>query len=235
MNNTTHTIELAGGHQGRDPRTKEPNGERHTRVTFGHRLTCGDLMNIHDDPQSNVPTQHQLLLLRGAITRFGSLPVPVTLLQLLSLDIADIEDLVAANNEFLSMTQEGRAAEYISESEVRLPFGLEAEGIIYDRVKFGRRVTGLDMVQGEKLGFAELRRDAYLIGREIERLSTGDGAHHLDGPIELQTLEGLDGHDLTTLRTASLVWRDSFRKSGRGVQTDVGAQHPVAGPADGVE
>lgn len=222
MSDQTHTIELAVGYQAKN-RKGEPEGERHTRVTFGHRLTCGDLMNIHDDPQSNVPTQYQLLLLRGAITRFGSLPMPVTLLHFLSLDVADIEDLVAANDEFLSMTQEDRAAEYVSESEVRLPFGFEAEGIIYNRVTFGRRVTGLDMVQGEKQGFAELRRDVYLIGREIERLSTADGAHHLDGPIELQTLARLDGHDLTTLRTASLVWRASFRKRGEGFQADVGA------------
>lgn len=229
MSETTHTVELPVGLPLRDARGGELQGERHTRVTFGKRLTGADLMRIHDDPQSNVPTQHQLLLLRAGITQFGSLPMPVTLLALLSLDSVDIEDLVAGNNQFLSNTQEGREAEFVSDSEVKLPFGFQSESITYNRVHFGRRVTGMDMVQAEKKGYDNLRGECYLIGREIERLSTEDSAHSLDGPVELQVFEALDGHDIAILRAASSGWRDSFRKSRGVLQKPDGPERDAAG------
>jgi phage FluMu protein gp41 len=228
MSDQTHTIELAVGYQARGGKG-EPEGERHTRVTFGKRLTGADLMNAHDDPQSNVPTQYKLLLLRAGITKFGSLPTPVTLLALLSLDSVDIEDLAAANNEFLSKTQEGHAAEFVSDSEVKLPFGFSSQGLTYNRVLFGRRITGLDMVAAEKKGYGELRRECYLIGREIAQLSTEDHVHTLDGPVEVQVFEALDGHDITVLRTASAIWRDSFRNGRGGLQKPDGAERDAAG------
>lgn len=231
MSDTTHTIELSVGYESKGSRGEE--AVRHTRVVFGKRLTGAVLMAIHDDPQSNIPTQHQLMLLRGGITQFGELPIPVLLTVLLALDSIDIEDLVAANDRYLALTQEGRAPEFVSDSEVKLAFGFEDNGLVYNRVRFGRRVVGRDLVDAEKKGYAELRRECYLIGREVERLTTEDGAHVLDGPIELQVFEQLDAYDITTLRAASMGWRDSFRKSRKGVPAG-GAQRDDSGGADGV-
>lgn len=231
MDNVTHTVELAVGYEGKAPRGKEV--VRHTRVVFGKRLTGADLMAIHDDPQSNLPTQHQLMLLRGGITQFGSLPVPVPLTVLLALDGVDIEDLVAANNQYLALTQEGHESEFTSDTDVKLAFGFEGDGFVYNRVRFGRRVVGRDMVDAEKKGYAELRRECYLIGREIEFIETESGQHRLDGPIELQVFEKLDAYDITTLRAASMGWRDSFRKSRKGIPAD-GAQRDDSRGADGL-
>jgi hypothetical protein len=236
MNELTHTIELSGGY--------ENAAGRHTRVVFGKRLRGLDLMFIDEDPQSNIPTQYQLLIVREAITEFGSLPMTnkkgqrerVPLPILLALDADDIEALIAGHNEFAEKGLEGRAPDFISDGEVKLPIGFESNGLVYNRVRFGRRVTGYDLVEADKKDFSGLRRECFLIGREIASLSTDDGAHTLDGPIEVQVFEQLDGADLVALRAASMIWRSSFRRGREGVQAkSVAAQHAAAGGTDGVE
>lgn len=217
---TPHTIELAVAK---------------TRVTFGKRLTGGDLMRLDEDPQSDIPTQHQLLILRAGITGFGSLPIPVPLTTLLALDSVDIDDLVTAANAFDERGLDGRAPEFVSDSEVRLAIGFESNGLVYNHVRFGRRVTGNDLVAADKKGFKGLRRECFLMGREIASLETNAGGHSLDGPVEMQVFEQLDGGDIVTLRQASQIWRDSFRRSGGAVQVEVGAERPAAGGADRLE
>jgi hypothetical protein len=215
-----------------------------TRVTFGKRLRGIDLFNIDADPQSNIPTQNQLLIVRAAITEFGALKLsdqqgkflPVALTVLLALDTVDIDDLIAGYNEFLAQGLEGRAAKFVSASEVKLALGYERDGIVYTSVTFGNRLTGLDRVQADRDGYAlGIKRECFLIGKETVRLSSADNAAVIEGPIGIEVFEQLDNDDVLTLTKAAVKWRDSFRKSGRGVQPDVGAQHLDSGGANGVE
>lgn len=211
METTAKTIELEIGHF-------DGKGVRHTRVTFGKRLRGRELFEMDADQQSDIPTQHQLMIYRGAITEFGTLPIPVPLTTLLKLDVVDLDALMAAYDEFLSVGTEGRIAKSISESEIKLALGYENNGIIYDHVIFGNRLTGMDLVAAEKESLDGLRRECFLIGRQIKRLSSDDGAHTLDGPIELQIFEKLDGSDIVAMRAASLVWRRSFRSQREKIQ-----------------
>jgi hypothetical protein len=214
-----------------------------TRVVFGKRLRGIDLFNLDADPQGNIPTQYQLLIARGAVVEFGELktvdakgkPQPVPLPTLLALDTSDFEELIDAHNKFLGEGLAGREPEYTSESEVKLAFGYESEGLTYNRVRFGARTRGYDLVEADKKSYVGLKRDCFLIGKEIVQLTTDDGSSVLDGPVEIQIFEQLDGADIIALRAASFAWRNSFRKSERGVQREVGAQHPAVGGTNGVE
>lgn len=194
----------------------------HTRVTFGKRLKGSDLINIDSDPQSNIATQHQLLILRAAITEFGSLPMPVTLQQLLSLDAIDIADLIAAYGDFLRATAGERKAEVISPSEVHLAIGYEANGLTYTHATFGNRLTGMDMVEADKANLEGLKRECFFIGCQIAKLSTEDGAYYLDGPIAIEVFEKLDGNDISALRMGALAWQQSFRARRQAVQAEAG-------------
>src|SRR5437868_413314 len=145
MTEATYTIELIEGY-------KDGKGVVHRRVTFGKRLKGRDLMDIDADPQSNLQTQHQLLILRGGITEFGTLPIPVPLTNLLELTIFDFEALVSANNEFLDNGLNGRQPEFISYNEAKLPIGYERNGLVYNRVHFGNRVKAMYLVLAEQEG-----------------------------------------------------------------------------------
>ncbi len=225
-NKVTHTIDLDVG--------CEEKGVRHTRVTFGKLLTGGMMMALDEDPQSDIPTQHQLLIVRAQITEFGSLPIPVPLTTLLSLDDIDLDDLTVAANEFTSKCLDGRKSEFVSESEVKLAVGFERNGLVYNRVRFGGRATGHDRVAADKKGYKGLRRECYLIGREIAELSTEDGAHSIEGPIEVQVFEQLAAADIITLRAGAALWGGFFRRSKRVVQ-GAGEKRDDLGGKDGLE
>jgi hypothetical protein len=196
----------------------DPDQATHRKVTFGKRLDGGTLMAIDDDPQSAFPTQFKLLAVRATITAFGTLPMPVPLEVLLKLDAEDIKALIAAHNKFMAEGLGERKTEFVSDSVVKLAFGYEAGGLVYNRWEFGTRLKGYDLVEADKTGFGQLRREYFLIGREIVRLSTDDGKYTLDGSVEIQTVEKLDAEDFVNLRIAALRWRESFRASNRAVQ-----------------
>jgi hypothetical protein len=213
----THEVILAGGYV-------DGKNVRHNRVVFGHRITARDLFAIDRDPQGQLPTQYQDLLISAHIIEFGSLPMPVSLLALLSLDSIDHDDLVAACNEYQDKSAEQRS-EFLPEFKVKLAFGFIVNDILYDMVQFGRRLTGVDHVAAdrEKLepGF---KRACFLAGRQISEIATACGTLTLPGPIPLEYFESLDAADVATLQGGAEMWRQSFRVNRGNVSPEGGSQ-----------
>ena len=111
-----HTIDLIGGYT-------DAKRVTHRRVTFGHRITGKDIFNLDSDPASQNPTQYQDLIVRAAITEFGTLTMPVPLQVLLNLDSIDREDLTEAHNKFQTLSLGERKAELLPEYQCKLAFG----------------------------------------------------------------------------------------------------------------
>jgi hypothetical protein len=208
----------------------------HTRVTFGQRISGKKLFAIDDDPQSEISTQYQDLLLRAAITEFGTLKMPVTLKVLLDLDSIDREDLNEAFNRFSVESLGERKVEHLADDKVRLAIGYESNGLVYDIVTFGRRLTGMDEVEADRFKLTGIRRICFLAGKQVVKLSQSEGASELDGPMPLEYFEKLDTLDIGAIRVASEVWRNSFRRPGARIpQIGRSAKRPAAGDANRVE
>jgi phage FluMu protein gp41 len=207
----THTVELAGGY-------KDKKEVVHRAVAFAHRITAKDLFALDEDPRATIPTQYNDLLLSRAITKFGELKIPIAATVLLDLDSVDREDLVEGHNVFSALSAEGHNAEFLPDHNVRLGWGFKINGLEYRRVAFGRRVTGRDEVDADRAGLKPgVRRLCFLIGRQIQKISTQDSSSEIDGPVSLSEFESLDGADVATLRGAAELWRQSFRIRGAEV------------------
>jgi len=204
------TITLPMGHRDKD-------GALHTAVTFGRMITGRDLFTIDSDPQSQLQTQYDDLVLRTAITGFGTLKMPIGLNVLLGLDSIDREDLSDGFNNFSKANRDGAEAQIIDDRVLKLGFGYESNGLVYDRVEFGRRLTGMDQVEADKRKLDGIRRVCFLAGRQIVKLSQSDGASELTGPVELDVFEKLFASDIQSIRVASEVYRQSFRRPGARV------------------
>lgn len=207
---TPVTIELDIGHTDKDKR-------KHTRVTFAKRISGKELFDIDADPQSAIPTQNQDLLMRAAITEFGTVKMPVPLAVLLNLDSLDRDDLSAAFNKFLNDSLGERKVEYPATGKVKLAIGYESNGLVYDLVEFGNRLTGMDEVEADNRGLTGVKRVLFFCGRQVSKLKQSEGASELDGPLEMEIFEKLDLIDIGAIRTAAEVWRHSFRRPGARV------------------
>jgi len=220
----THEVILAGGYV-------DGKGVRHNRVVFGHRITAKEMLDLDNDRMAQVPTQRADLIVAKEITEFGTLKMPVPLSVLLDLVDADRCPLMAAQNEFAEMSSEGRKAE-IRDNGATLPFGFKINDAIYTEVEFGAHNTGRDAVEADKLQLSGLSRECFLIGKQISRLKTADGAGVIDGPIALKDFEALeDGMDLVILRGAAYLWRQTFR-IGRGKVSGNGRGPDGANPGN---
>lgn len=220
-----HKIELIAGYTDntRDRKT-------HRSVTFGKLLTGKMLFVIDADPASSIPTQYQAMILRACITEFGTLRMPVPLTALLSLDTIDMDDLNAAFDRFSKINRGEKEAEIIDKNTVRLAVGYERNGLVYDVVTFGNRLTVMDEVEADNLKLADLKRVCFLAGKQVSRISQSEGQSVLDGPLPLEIFEELVGFDIQTLRVASEVYRQSFRLPGSGKpQVGADAQRTPAG------
>lgn len=197
----------------------------HTRVTFGKRINGKLLFAIDDDPQSEIATQYQDLLLRVAITEFGALKMPVPLSVLLNLDSIDREDLNEAFNKFSNESLGERRVEYLADNKIRLAIGYERNGLLYDIVTFGSRLTGMSDVAADRLKLTGIRRVCYLAGLQVVSFSQSQGESALEGPIPLEIFEQLDVIDIQAIRSGSELYRQSFRRPGsRAVEVGAGAK-----------
>jgi hypothetical protein len=231
------TIELVMGYQSRALRDGEP--EVHRRVTFGKRLKGRSLFNIDSDPQSKLSTQYQDLIVRDCITEFGTIKMPVPLQFLLELDSIDRDDLADAHQKFMRGSlvdwlaerglKEGDAPAVIDDAHVRLAYGYEHNGVCYDLVEFGHRLTGMSEVKADKQKLTGVRRTCFLAGLQIARLMQTTGASEISGPIDPYTLDPdmapvyadvfakLDAIDIQAIQMGSVAYRESFRVGGKGV------------------
>lgn len=201
--NYTHSIELIGGYTDKDKNI-------HKKVTFGNRLTVGDLILLDNDPQGKNPTQYQELIRRKMITEFGTLKMPVPLNVLLSLDSIDCDDLEAAGDQFLVISRCGRTGEYLDGFALKLPLGFVIDGTEYTNVQFGNRITGKDRVEADAYGAGVAHR-AFLIGKQISKISTEDDLACIDGQVKLDMFKTLDAESLNMLWAGAEIFRQSFR------------------------
>lgn len=201
--NYTHKIELIGGFTDKD-------GTVHREVEFGKRITAQDLMNLDSDPQAQNPTQYSDLVRRKMIIKFGTLKTPVALNVLLSLDSLDREDLDAAAEKFLQISRGERTAEIRENGEIKLRFGFDVDGTFYDVVELGKLTTGKDSVDADALGQG-VARQCLLIGRQITKISTSDGAASIDGAVDVEKFYTLDAEDFNQLRVGAKLFEVGFR------------------------
>lgn len=198
-------------------------------VEIGRRITGADLMRIGDDPESSVSAQFNLMLLSAAVTKFGTLPVPVPLTVLLSLNSVDREDLHRAHAKFIREARGGKRAERLADARLRLADGFRIGGETFDVVEFGRLLTGYDEIEAE--GLSHWRQACFLLGKQITSLSQSAGAATHPGSLAVEAFESLHDEDLYELMNFSADWRDSFRRNKRAeLQPDGGGGGDV--PAD---
>lgn len=209
----SHSIELLDGFTDKD-------GVTHKSVTFGRRMTVGELKKLDNDPQARVTTQYTLLIVRAAITEFGAFSLidkkgnrrAVPLPFLLALDSLDREDLIAAHDEFLYLSRGDRsAAEVLDDANVALAFGFEIGGTSFDLVTFGRRLNGHDAVEADKLGLTGVGRICFEINKQIEKIASSETGEELTGALALEAFDALDAEDLSYLRLGAERFRQSFR------------------------
>jgi hypothetical protein len=182
------TVELPIGY-------KDKNGT-HARVTFGKRVSGKVLFDIDSDPQAKLKTQYEDLLLRAAITEFGSLEMPVPLSVLLALDSIDRDDLNEAFTRFSTESLGDLKVEHLDGNRVKLALGYERNGLVYDIVEFGTRLTGMDEVAADKESLSGIRRNCFLAGRQVTKLAQSKGESVLEGPVFLEQFEQLPFVDL---------------------------------------
>ncbi|HEY6232803.1 MAG TPA: hypothetical protein VIW64_16180 [Pyrinomonadaceae bacterium] len=220
----TDEVILAGGYV-------DGKGVRHNRVVFGHRVTAKEMLDLDSDRMAQIPTQRADLIVAKEIIEFGTLKMPVPLSVLLDLVDADREDLMAAENEFAEKSSAGRSV-VVRDDGATLAFGFKINDVVYTEVEFGTHNTGRDSVEADKLQLTGLGRECFLIGKQISRLKTADGAGVIDGPIALKDFDALeDGMDIVVLRGAAYLWRQTFR-IGRGQVSSNGRGPDGANPGN---
>lgn len=204
-------IHLSGGY-------KDTKGVLHQRVVFGRRPTGRELFAIDSDPQAGLSTQYNDLIMRVSITAFGGLTMPVVLKALLTLDACDRDELNEAYEKFISESLGDRKVDFPSDEMVKLAFGYESNGLVYDLVTFGRMTNGYDLLEADRLGLDRTQRACFVIGKQITKLSQSEGSSVLDGPVALNIFEKLDAIDIHALQVGAAKWKEFFRRSRASLQ-----------------
>lgn len=222
-----HKIELTYGY-------KDKYGVTHKHVTFGKRLTVGDLMKLDNDPRCQLPTQYSDIVNSRIITKFGDLPIPPPLDILLSLNRIDREDINAGVVQFLSSgTGDLPDDKYPNEPSCSIVFGFEHDGSKYTEIEMNRLPTGHDEVEADSNNLRGVMRECFMIGKRITKISTGIGSS-LDGPIDLEKFKTLDSVDLNLLRIGALKADLFFRFEGEGTEKN-GAGESGSDPVENNE
>ena len=198
------TVTLKFGYQ-----DKESPGTAHTAVTFGKRATGGDVLRCADRANGS-DTQYQLAMVAAAITHFGTLAMPAPLTVLLSLDEIDREQLLAAYFAFMGGADTA-AAQEIAPGKARLAFGIERDGVKYDAVEFGKRLTGYDDIEIEAEAGSEAEAVVLKRARRVVKISTADNTKTAAGGLTLAEMNALDYSDFIILKEVGDRWLDSFR------------------------
>jgi hypothetical protein len=203
----THEINLVGGYKG------------HRRVVFGKSVTAKRLLELRTDPQAAIQTQYQDLLLAETIVEFGTLPMPVPLTTLLSLNTIDRDDLREGRDAFRKIVTADHKYKF-SKDGVMLNFGIKVGEVRYTEIEFGNELNGYDEVEADKLGLTEtLARKAFLAGRMVAKISTPE-KNEIKGALDYEMInsDDLDEDDLFALVSASELWRQTFRLKGGALQ-----------------
>jgi hypothetical protein len=225
-----HEGTLPFGYENRDLQNKK---ELHQRFVFGKRPTGSDLLQISRRRESQIATQSALMYVRAALIEFGSLGKP-PLSVLLSLNEVDRDVLLGEYDRFLQLSGGERVVQELSESAVKLPFGLEVDGVLYDVIEFGGLLTGYQQVELERTGASGLELNCLSLIKQIKSVRQSEGKQRLNRALTLEDFESMDGQDITSLLEANSQWVDSFRRPRTTMATaarlgNVGDSSPSAG------
>ena len=179
----------------------DERGTTHKDVTIGKLPLGSDVFAAMHDPLSAYSTVVDAYLLRASITQFGTLKLPVPLNSLLTLDSVDRDTLNDAFNEFLFSFTEGKAVELIGEDTARLIVGVKISGVPYTHVHFkpfGSNVADPSSIRNASV-LTQAELTCVLLGSRIDRLSSADATHSIDGPIALDVFAALPVFDLSGL------------------------------------
>jgi hypothetical protein len=198
------TIDLARGFT-------DSTGNTHTRLTFGKRLTGGDVIRADERSESSSPLGFECAMYAAALVEFGTLSRGEFLHALLSLKSLERADVQAAYLRFMAESSEGREGARLSDDTVRLGYGLRRGDVVYTDITFGRLLTGYDELRADNENLTGVARRCFLIGLEVVKIASEDGAHVVEGGLTLEDFERIDGDDLPILREAEGHWYDSLR------------------------
>lgn len=222
-----HKVKLTYGY-------KDKKGEVHKDVTFGKRPTLNDLILLDTNPMARNPTQREQLTRRLMITKFGTIQMPAALNAFAALDTVDDDLLRRGADEFLKKSREERSGEFLDGNTVKLMFGITLDGVDFDTVVFGRRLTVADNIESDQLGYAGIQRLTYQICKQIETAKDSANGLTYKGEITMDKLEAVDGEDFNLLRLAA----EFFRLAGTGTgekNREADDDGSVDGESDGSE
>jgi phage FluMu protein gp41 len=203
----THKITLIGGYTDKE-------GATHRDINFGKRLKVKNLIDLDQNPQARIPAQREMMLVASSITAFGKLKMPISLMTIFELDSIDIDDLQAGHDEFLQITRQSKKGEVVSETQTRLSFGVERDGVNYNLVTFGRRLSFKDRVEAQRKGLFGVANMLSETVAQIEKITNEETGLELIAPFETELFCNLDLEDFDTLFAGGELWRQSFRRSG---------------------
>lgn len=181
----------------------DKKGKIHKQIEISKLIKAGEFFFLEATWGNQSPTTLTAYLLSHAITKFGKLEIPVSTNILLELYKTDLEDLVAIFNSF---TEQNGTPILIDEKTVKLVFGLEKDGTIYDLAEFGKLTTGKDVVEAEMKELSGNREAVFLAGKEIVRLKQSNGDLVLEGELNLETIGELYLIDALGIVEQSKIW-----------------------------
>jgi hypothetical protein len=142
------------------------------------------------------------------ITKFGSLKMPIPHTALTALDTYDDDLLEKAADEFLQESRDGKDAKILPNGEAQLMFGIEVEGVIYDIVKFGNRLTVADNIEASAQGLGKgIARTCFQIGKQICEIRNNETGLKIEGQLALENFSDLDSEDFNAMRLAAEFFR----------------------------
>ena len=196
-----HKIDLAIGYT-------DDKGAVHRDVTFARRTSVKDMLLLDSNPMAQNVSQYEQLIRRIMITKFGDLKCPVSLNVLAALDTYDDDALRRGAHTFIQLSREGREIDFLDGDECRLMFGVEIDGVTYDTVRFGRRLTVADNIEATNRGLdAGIGRLCFQIAKQIIEVKDSKTGLSFAGDFTADHLLNVDSQDLDGLRHAAEFFR----------------------------
>jgi len=212
----------------------DAKGAAHQKLVFGRRLTGGDLIRADQKLESFSKISFECAIFASALVEFGTLRRDEMRHALLSLNDLERADVEAAYERFLSQSNDGVEGRAVSDDTVRLAFGIRRDGVVYRDVTFGRLLVGYDELEADTKRLTGVERNCFLIGRQVARIASADGAHVVEGELTLEVFEDLDADDLPALREAADNWYESARAAHlqARMEQESGQTTELAGPVN---
>lgn len=185
----------------------------HREVVIARRPTGADFFKAVEDGTDDraANTRINLALIASAISKFGSMTMPVPITALFELNEIDEDKLNDEYLLFLVATQPETEQKILEGSCAQLAFGVERDGVKYHVIEFGRLLNGYDRMEIQSVAQNDWIFEAKKIAREVVKISTLDGKKSVDGELTFEEIEAMDATDYLVLRECEAQWLNSFR------------------------